>query len=185
MHVYMRVWPGDVLLQPSYDPSKGLASLYYLVWWESEHETPRMSDGHYCSILGCGICWSESPISWFEVHAAPKRGQPIQVNYRIHLWSWWRVEATADVHGRSTLNWSVKSFMEKARAEKSSWHKLILEAVDCMLFRAHLKWRWKRLVGSCIMVVFFFLKKIFCGRWEGDNVHWELVKFEMCMVRIK
>ena len=38
-------------------------------------------------------------------------------------------------------NWSVKSFMEKARAEKSSCHKLILEAVDCMLFRVPLKWR--------------------------------------------
>ena len=31
------------------------------------------------------------------------------------------------------VNWSVKSFMDKARAENSSCHILILEAVDCML----------------------------------------------------
>ena len=127
------------------------ASPHYTISFESEHETPRMSDGHYCSILRCGICWSESPISWFEVHAALKRGQHVQVNYRIHLWSWWRVEATADVHGRSTCKLERESFMDKARAEKSSCHKLILEAVECMLSRVPLKRRWKLLAGSCIV----------------------------------
>ena len=46
------------------------------------------------------------------------------------------------------VNWSLKSIMDKARAEKSSCHKLILEAVDCMLSRVP-----------------------FRGLWEGDNMH--------------
>ena len=39
------------------------------------------------------------------------------------------------------VNWSVKSFMDIARAENSSCYELILEAVDCMLFTVPLKWR--------------------------------------------
>ena len=39
------------------------------------------------------------------------------------------------------VNWSGKSFMGKARAEKSSCHELILEVVDCMLSTVPLKLR--------------------------------------------
>ena len=96
MHVYMRVWPGDVLLQPFYDPSKGLASLYYLVWWESEVKVRyldlkfmlRPNEVNLSKLITESIC---------EVDGG-----------------WKLLQMSMD---GPHVNWSVKIFMDKARAE--------------------------------------------------------------------
>ena len=138
MHVYMRVWPGDVLVM-----TQVKASPHYTISFDESLNTKLQE------------CQMDIIVRYWDAESAEVKVRYLDLKFmlrpnEVNL-SKLITESICKVDGGWKLlhmsmdgplvNWSVKSFMEKARAEKSSCRKFILEAVDCMLFRVPLKWR--------------------------------------------